>query len=104
MKITLAALSLMLLSTTAVQAQSGVSVEVSDPDAEGVVITTEQSSNGAADNGSSYNNSDMQPLPGNPGVETESVQSAETQPPAAEAEITIEESETISVPQTSGSN
>ncbi len=104
MKITSAVLSLALFSAAPVLAQSGVSVEVNDPNAAGVVITTEQSSSGAADNGASYNNSDMQPLPGNPGVETESVQSAETQPPAAEAEITIEESETISVPQTSDSN
>lgn len=102
MKITSAVLSLALFSAAPVLAQSGVSVEVNDPNAADVVITTEQSGSGTADNGSSYNNSDMQPLPGNPGVETESVQSAETQPPAAE--ITIEESETISVPQTSDSN
>ena len=102
MKITSAVLSLALFSAAPVLAQSGVSVEVNAPKAADVVITTEQSGSGTADNGSSYNNSDMQPLPGNPGVETESVQSAETQPPAAE--ITIEESETISVPQTSDSN
>ncbi len=66
-----------------------VGVEVTAP-ADADVTITEQQMQVPVNNGG-YNNTDMQPLPDNPGVEVESVQDAMTPQMQTETDVNIQE-------------
>ena len=81
-----------LALTIEAQAQNMVQVEAP---ADADVTITEQQRMGPSNIGG-YNNSDMKPLPDNPGVEAESVEDALT--PQMETETDIDVQEVVPVP------